>query len=85
MGHRHLLTIDRVGDPGLHALGREVSDDLMAEKIEVDPMLRAPSLGAAEQVAIEAARGGEIVDREGEVERRKRHARWIASKRRFSQ
>ena len=68
MGHRHLLTIDRVGDPRLHALGRQVSDDLVAEQVEVDPVLGAASLTASEQLAVEATRGGEVVDGKGEVE-----------------
>jgi hypothetical protein len=48
-------------------------DDLMAVEIEVDPMVRAPALGAAEKLAVEATRGGEIVDRKGEVEGRQAH------------
>jgi hypothetical protein len=47
-----------------------MGDDLMAEEIEVDPFVRAPALGAAEQAAIEAAGGLEIVDRKSEVEGR---------------
>ena len=47
-----------------------MGDDLMAEKIEIHPFVRASSLRAAEQIAIESARGGEVVDREGEMEGR---------------
>jgi len=42
-------------------------------KIEIDPMIGAAPLGAADQFAIEAPRGREVIDREGEVERRQRH------------
>jgi hypothetical protein len=45
-----------------------VGDDLVTAKIEVDPMVRAPSLWAAQQLAVEAARGREVVDREGKME-----------------
>src|SRR3546814_18770479 len=54
-------------------LFRSMRDDLMAEEIEVDPFFRAPPLRAAEQPAIEGARGGEIVDGKGEVEGRQGH------------
>ena len=47
-----------------------MGDDLVAEEIEVDPFIRAAAFGAAEQAAVEVARGGEIVDRKGEVEGR---------------
>ena len=53
-----------------HRAGREMGDDLVAEEIEIDPFVRAAPLRAAEQPAVESARGVEIVDREGEVEGR---------------
>ena len=52
------------------ASGREMRDDLMAVEIEIDPMVGAAPFGAAEQLAVEAARGGEVVDRKGEMEGR---------------
>ena len=51
------------------ARGIEVRDDLVPEEIEVHPFGGASTFGAAEQLAIEAARGGEVVYRNGEVER----------------
>ena len=51
-----------------HGTGREMSDDLVAAQVEVDPLLRAASLGTAEQLAVEAPRFGEIVHRKGEME-----------------
>jgi len=54
-------------------------DDLMTVQIEIDPMLGAPSFRAAEEIAVEAAGGGEIVDRKGQVKRLKSHDRIDAS------
>jgi hypothetical protein len=65
--HRDVVTVDRVVMVGRTRRG-EVSDDLMAEQVEVDPLVARATFGAAEQFAIEPARGGEVVDREGEVE-----------------
>ena len=42
--------------------------DLVAEEVEIDPVLAAASLGASEQPAVERAGGFEVVDGEGEVE-----------------
>jgi hypothetical protein len=43
--------------------------DLVATEVKVDPLIRASSLWAAEQTAIEGARCLEIVDRKGEMKR----------------
>jgi hypothetical protein len=45
-----------------------MGDDLVTVEVEIDPMFGASALGAAEQIAIEAARGVEVVDRKGEME-----------------
>jgi len=37
---------------------REMRDDLMPEKLKIDPVIAGSSLGAAKQTAIEGARGG---------------------------
>ena len=50
-----------------------MGDDLVAVEIEIDPMVGAAAFGAAEQFAVEAPRGGKVVDRKGEVEGRKAH------------
>jgi hypothetical protein len=42
----------------------------MAVEVEIDPLVRASTLGATEHSPVKIARGGEVVDREGEVERR---------------
>jgi hypothetical protein len=53
-------------------------DDLVTEKIEIDPMRVAPALGTAEQAAVEPAGGVEIVNWKCEVEGRNvRHATLI--------
>ena len=43
-------------------------DDLVTMKVEIDPVLRGSPFRAAEQVAIEAARLGEIAHGKGKVE-----------------
>ena len=48
-------------------------DDLVAVKIKVHPVRAGAAFLAAEQVEVEAARGGEIVGGKGEVERLDRH------------
>ena len=49
MRHRHVVAVDRIARPRRHRIGREMSDDLMAEQIEIDPMVGAAALRAAEQ------------------------------------
>ena len=49
MRHRHVLAIDRVACRAARRIGREMSDDLVAVEVEVDPALRAPALRAAER------------------------------------
>ena len=70
MRHRHVMAVDRIAGAAAPRAGDEMGDDLMAVEIEIDPFVRASPLGAAEQPAIKGARGGEIVDREGEMEGR---------------
>ena len=50
--------------------GLMVRDDLVPEQIEVDPLVGTAALRAAEHRAVELPRGGEIVDREGDMKRR---------------
>ena len=64
------MAVDRIGVPARRHRRVEMGDDLVAEEIEVDPFVRASPLRAAEQAAVEGARGLEIVDRKGEVEGR---------------
>src|SRR5690606_37924810 len=53
-------------------LGREVGDDLVAVEVEVDPLGRAAAFGAAQELAVEGARGLQVVHGEGEVKGRER-------------
>jgi hypothetical protein len=48
-------------------------DDLVAAQVEIDPVVGASSLGAAEQFDVEPPRSGNVVDRKGVMERRKAH------------
>jgi hypothetical protein len=50
-----------------------MSDDLVTIEIEIDPLFGASSFGTTEQSAVEAPGGREIVDGEGEMERRHGH------------
>jgi hypothetical protein len=69
-------------------------------EVEIDPFGGAAAFAAAEQIAVEAPRGGKVVDRESEVEGGQAHAlanviarqvtqssvaNWIASSLRSSQ
>lgn len=45
-----------------------MGDDLVAVKIKVDPVRTGAAFGAAEQLAIEGAGGGEVMNGEGEME-----------------
>jgi hypothetical protein len=69
VAHRHLVAIDFVGRRIAAFIGRQVGDHLVAMEVEVDPFVGAAAFGAAEQVAIKAARLGNVADRESEVER----------------
>lgn len=66
--HRHLMTVDRIAGRLRPGIGVEVRDDLVPAKIEVDPVVAAAPLAAAQHVAIEGACRRQIVDRKGEVE-----------------
>ena len=53
--------------------GLQMSDDLMAEEVEVDPLLGAAALRTAKRPAVERARSIEIVNGKCDVERGKWH------------
>jgi hypothetical protein len=65
----NVVAVDRVGMRGFGDARLEVRDNLVAEKVEVDPLLGAATFRAAENCAVEMASGGEVVDGEGDVER----------------
>ena len=70
MRYRHIMAINRVGVfiAWPSALD-QMRDDLVAVEIEIDPLLAAASLGAAEQTAIKPPGRSQIMDRKGEMKR----------------
>ena len=58
MRHRHVVPVHFVVMHVLLPAGIEVRDDLVAEEIEVHPLVAAAPFGAAEQFAVETARRG---------------------------
>ena len=67
----HVTTVDGVVTlRGARLLRRQMSDDLMAVEIEVDPFIGAAALGAAEDVAVERSREREVVHGERDMEGR---------------
>src|SRR6185369_13285022 len=69
VAHGHVMLVHGAGRAMARFLGRQVRHDLVAVEIEIHPRLRAASFGAPEQAAVEGARGLEVVDGEGEVEK----------------
>ena len=78
MRHRHAVPVDMVVRTVARFAGGKVRDDLVAVEIEIDPFAARPSFGATHRFAIEAARRGEVVDGEGEVEGPERHVYSVA-------
>src|SRR5262249_38905610 len=73
--HGHVMTVDGIA---VHAFLRSrfrvlVDYELMAEEIEVDPLLAGAAFFEPEHAAVEVARGGEVVDGNGQMKRRKAH------------
>jgi hypothetical protein len=74
MTHRHLLAIYSIAGLVTHFGRREMRHDLMTMKIKVHPIFARTAFFTTHQLAIEQARGCEIVDRKGEVEAGSAHA-----------
>ena len=73
MAYGHGLAVNRT-DRGVTAFVRcEMSNNLMSEEIEIDPVLRGPAFRTAKQATIKSPRGGKIIDRKGEMETGSRH------------
>lgn len=68
VAHRHALSVDLVAQRRVAFFRPQVRGELVAVEIEIHPPLRAPALGAAEDIAVEMARRDEIVDGEGQME-----------------
>ena len=73
MGHWNVLHIHRIHGTASHCVRGQMGDNLMAMKVEIDPVIGTSSFRAAEQVTIEATRCRKIIDGKGEMERRKCH------------
>src|SRR5262245_11428769 len=75
MRNRNVVTVDGgvMHTPRLRP-GIEVCHELMAEEVEVDPLVRAPARRTAEQAAVETHRVGQVVD--GNREMKRREIRW---------
>ena len=69
MRHGHVVPVDLVVMHVFLLVRIEVRDDLVAEEIEVHPFVAAAPFRAAEQLAVEIARGGQRVNRDGEMKR----------------
>src|SRR5665213_4528795 len=70
MADRNVLAVDEARGVAHRAAVDLVRDNLVTIEIEVDPGVRAATLGTPQEVAVETARGGEVVDRKCEVESR---------------
>ncbi len=69
MPHRDAMPIDGVGRD-LSGLARnQMGNDLVAEKIEIDPVCRTPSFRAAKRVTVEMPCSRQVVDRYRQMKR----------------
>ena len=59
-------------------LSTQMRDQLVAEEIETEPVVRTAPLGTTEQVAVEGARLRQVADGEGEVEGAQCHDGFIS-------
>jgi hypothetical protein len=69
MRHRHVLAIDDVVVRARPPTWVEMRDQLVAEEIEIHPGIGAASFRAAQQLAVEGARGSQVMHRYGKVKR----------------
>ena len=76
MAHRHVVTVHRAGAAMADFARRQMGDDLMAVKIEIDPFGGRASLRATQQSAIKRAGAGQVVDGKSEMEKRLCHMRY---------
>ena len=67
MTYGHRLAIHCTGLRRMAFLRRQMGDDLMAQKIKVDPVIALPPLGATQHFAIKAARRLQIVNGKGQM------------------
>ena len=70
VAHRDVLAVDEARRIGHLRRLDAMRDDLVPVEVEVDPVRGAAPLGAAQELAVEAARDVEVGHREREVEAR---------------
>ena len=68
MAHRHRIAVDLRGS-GRSRLGTQMGDDLMPEKIEIDPVVGTAPFFAAKQFTIKLPGAGQIVHWKGQMKR----------------
>ena len=73
MAYGHLITIHTRGIGFARGVRRTISNNLVAEEIEIHPVRVGAAFGATQQAAIEGPRFVEIVNGEGEVKGRQAH------------
>src|SRR5215213_7929342 len=62
MRHRNVVGVNVVDGAHARCFGREMRDDLMSEKIEINPAIRASAFFAAENFAVKLSRFFQILN-----------------------
>lgn len=79
--HRYTMAIDRIRMRAESPLGTEqsieVTDELVPIHVEIDPVGGTASFGAADDLAVEVARFGDVPYLDGDVKGRERHGAMI--------
>jgi hypothetical protein len=65
---RDLFAIDTPGFGRTTLIRRQMGHDLVAKQVEIDPVLTRTPLWTTDQLSIKGASGGQIIDRESEME-----------------
>lgn len=74
MGNGNIMAIDGIMVPvALTRAWLQMSDDLVTEEIEIDPLRGTPAFRTAQCRSIELTSGFEVVNRKGDVKGRQRH------------
>jgi len=68
MRHRHIMPVHGIADPLPATMFIQMRHDLVPEKIEIDPAIRRSTLSTAQNIAIEAARGGKVMNGKSQME-----------------
>lgn len=73
MAHRHVIPVHRTGTAVTNLPRRQMCNDLVAVKIEIDPLRGGTTLRAAQQSAIKCAGLGQVINGKREVKKRLCH------------